>query len=171
MSNHLNDTDTAILAMPAIVRPFMRCTIYVVRALVLLALLAEAYSFIAPSSYIAAYNALWNHLDEGGILWLILGALKEVARFYFKLASFCIGVEIAVLIFGGRCGTVNADSPREWGTVVYFKRRRRVFAFRFAIRRNFWVARWCIWSGNVLDGIVQLLIELTDKIRNWGASD
>ena len=147
----------------------MTCTVYVVRALVVLALLSEAYSFIAPSSYSAACSALLKHLDEG-IPWLILGAIKEVLCFFHKILNFCICVECAVYIFGGSCGTLNADSPREWGTVVYFKRRRRVFAFRFAIQRDFWVARWCIWSDNFLDEILGLLVKFAGVVWNWGVA-
>lgn len=155
--------------MPAIRRPlFVTCTTYIVRATVALALLAEAYSFLAPSSYRAAYSALLNNLDEGGTPWLILGAVKEVLRFCFKVLCFSSSVEIAVWILGGGCGTVNADTPREWGTVVYLKRRRRVFALRFALKRDFWLARWCIWYGTVLDGAVELLVEFAGVIRNWG---
>lgn len=148
---------------------FVTCTTYVVRATVVLAILAEAYSFIAPQSYRAAYSALLNDLDEG-IPWLILGAVKEVLRFCFKLLCFSSSVEIAVWIFGGRCGTVNADTPREWGTVVYLKRRRRVFAFRLALKRDFWMARWCVWYGKVLDRVVELLVEFAGVIRNWGVA-
>jgi hypothetical protein len=158
--------------MPAIRvrRPlFVTYTTYILRTFVVLALLAEAYTFIAPSSYSAAYSALLNALDEG-IPWLILGYVKEVLRFCHKILNFCICVECAVYIFGGSCGTLNADSPREWGTVVYLKRRRRVFAFRIAIKRDFWVVRWCIWSGNVLDRAVELLVEFAGVIRNWGVA-
>lgn len=156
--------------MPAIRRPlFVTCTTYIVRAFVVLALLAEAYTFIAPSSYLAVYSALLNDLDDG-IPWLILGAVKEMFRFCFKVLCFSSSVEIAVWIFGGRCGTVNADTAREWGTVFYLKRRRRVFAFRLALKRDFWMARWCIWYGNVLDRAVELLVEFTGVIGNWGVA-
>jgi hypothetical protein len=165
-TNALNGSDTIIPAMHAIRRPlFVTCAAYIVRALVVLALLTEAYSFIAPSSYRAAYSALLNHLDEG-LAWLILGAVQEVLRFCFKILSFSVSVECAVYIFGGFCGTVNTDMPRDWGTVVYLKRRRRVFASRFALKRDFWAARWCIWYGNLLDGILGLLTEYADIIRN-----
>jgi hypothetical protein len=167
----LDGTENVTPAMPAIARPlFVTCTAYILRAIVLLALLAEAYSFINPSSYSAAYSTLESHLDES-LLSLILEALKEVLRFFFKILSFFLSVDCVLSVFGCTWGTVEANTPRQWGIVFYFKLLMQIFAFRCAIRRDFWVSRWFIWYGKVLDRVLDLLVEFAGVIRNRGVAE
>ena len=136
----------------------MRCIIRFVRALVLLAILAEAYSFINPSSYVAAYSALSSHLDES-FLSLILAALMAVIRIFFKALHFTFSVEFALLMFRGAWGNVEIDTPREWGMVYYLELPRRGYAFRWALSRDYRVVRWFIWYYNVANRVLDLLGE------------
>ena len=136
----------------------MRCIIRFVRALVLLAILAEAYSFINPSSYVAAYSALSSHLDES-LLSLILAASMAVIRIFFKALHFTFSVEFALLIWGGAWGTVEIDTQREWGMVYHLKFSRRGYAFRWALSRDCCVVRWFVWYYDVLNRVLDLLGE------------
>jgi hypothetical protein len=153
-----NDTDTIIPAMPATIRSFMRCIIRFVRTLVLLALLAEAYSFINPSSYVAAYSALESHLEES-YLSLTLAAWMAVIRIFFKALHFTFSVEFALLIFGGAWATVEIDTPREWGMVYHLKFPERGYAFRCALSRDYCVVKWFIWYYDMSNRVLDLLGE------------
>lgn len=161
----LHDTDTIISAMPATMISFMRCISRFFCVLVLLALLAEAYSFINPSSYIAAYSTLESRLDEG-YLSLILAALMAVVRIFFKALGFCFSVECALLLFGGTWDTVEIDSPREWGMVYHLKLPRREYAFRWALSRDYWVVRWSIWYQCVVGRVLDWVFGFADGVKN-----
>lgn len=164
----LHDTDTIISAMPATMISFMRCISRFVRVLVLLALLPEAYSFINPSSHIAAYSTLESRLDEG-YLSLILAALMAVVRIFFKAIGFCFAVECALLIFGVTWDTVEIDTPREWGMVYHLELPRREHAFRWALSRDYRAVRWFVWYQYVVGRVLDWVFGFADG--EWGCSE
>ena len=138
---------------PAIARYIYKCTGYSCRALVLLAILAEAYSFISPASYHASYTALRASRDES-FLWFLLELLKEMLRLLFKVFNFSICVEYALFVCNSHWGTVEIDTPREWGGAVYLKLPWGVYAFRCALARNSWVGRWYIWYSDTVNRVM-----------------
>lgn len=151
--------------MPTIARSLLKCTAYIVRTVVLLALLAEAYSFINSSNYNAYYDTLWSRRHYS-LLWLILAAVGDTLRLIFKAVSFCFSVDCALLIFGGDWGTAEIDTPREWGMVYYLKFPRRVYAFRWAVQRDFSVGRWFIWYTDVIDRALDWLGDFAIQAEN-----
>ena len=156
-------------AMPSIARSLYKlykCTAYIVRTIVLLALLAEAYSFINPSNYSAYFDNLRSRRDYS-LLWLILAAAGDTLRLIFKAVGFCFSVECALWIFGGDWGMAEINTPREWGMVYYLKFPRRVYAFRWAISRDFSVGMWFIWYTNAINRALDWLGEFAIEAGNW----
>lgn len=149
------DTRTSLPAMPATVISLARCIKYIVRAIVLLALLAEAYTFISPSSYIESYSALYRSLDKG---WLsfALAYLVELLRLLFKAVNFFFCVDCGLLVCHSRLGTFEINTPREWGGAVYLKLPFGVYAFRWALAETSRVARWYIWYSGTVNRVMDL---------------
>lgn len=106
---------------PAIARYIYKSTGYSCRALVLLAILAEAYSFVSPASYHASSSALRASRDES-FLWFLLELLEEMLRLLFKVFNFSICVEYALFVCNSNWGTVEINTPRELGGFSFLSR-------------------------------------------------
>ncbi|GAB7323089.1 hypothetical protein MBLNU13_g05600t1 [Cladosporium sp. NU13] len=152
--------------MPTIAMSLWKCTAYIVRATVLLAILAEAYSFINPSNYSVYYDTLWSRQNES-YLYVILAAIEDTIRLIFKAVSFSLSAECALWIFGGDWGTAEIDTPCEWGMVYYLDLPIGVYAFRWAIQRDFSVARWFIWYTDVINRVLDWLGGFAIEAENW----
>lgn len=152
--------------MPTFVMSLLKCTAYIVRAAVLLRILVEAYSFINPSNYSAYYGTLRRRPDEI-CLSSILAALKDVIRLVCKIVGFTFSVDCALWIFGVDWDTDEIDTPREWGMEYYLDLPTGVYAFRWAVPRNFWLVRWIDWCCDFEDWVIELLIGFADGVGNW----
>ena len=139
--------------MPATVISLARCIKYIVRAVVLLALLAEAYTFISPSSYIEPYSALSRSLDEGWLSFALAYSV-ELLRVLFKAVNFFFCVDCGLLVCHSRLGTFEINTPREWGAVFYLKLPSGVYAFRWALAKTSRVARWYIWYSGIANRVM-----------------
>lgn len=152
--------------MPTFVLSLLKCTAYIVRATVLLRILVEAYSFINPSNYSAYYGTLRRRPDEI-CLSSILAALKDAIRLVFKIVGFFFSVDCALRIIGVDWDMDEIDTPREWGMEYYLDLPNGVYAFRWAISRDFWVVRWIDWCCDFEVWVIELLIGFADDVGNW----
>jgi hypothetical protein len=136
--------------MPQVTNPYLACIAYLLRAVMLLSILAEAYTFINPASY----SFLWQEWES----WLstILECVEEAIRFVVKASKFWMSAHYTLLMFGITCYTAEIKTPQDWGFLICLGLSTRVVGFRCAIPRNCWTARWVIWSLDVLDRFVDL---------------
>ena len=90
-----------------------------------------------------------------------------MVRLIFKAVSFSLSVECALWIFGGDWGTAEIDTPREWGMIYYLDLPIGVYAFRWAISRDFSVARWFIWYTDGINRALDWLADFAIEAENW----
>ena len=138
--------------MPVITISISKCVAYFLRALMLLALLAEAYTFLTPSSY----SAYWTELNEDYFSTALV-LLEEMLRSFLKATMFCMSVHYTLLVFDTTWGVTEINNTRDWGMVVYVLRPTRAFAFRCAISRHCWMTRFLICSLGVLVKVVEFV--------------
>jgi len=153
-------------AMPTIRRSCIACIAYVLRAVMLVAILSEAYTFFIPSSY----SALWRDRDQCHLATVLVYS-EEIIRFLVKGVKFWVSVHYTLLVFGIRWYLDEIDTTQNWGLVLCFVGPTKAIAFRLALPRDCWVAKCCIWNLDVLDRVIAwfdiAFVDIPDEVANW----
>jgi hypothetical protein len=147
----LQTENTIATAMDCIKLSHLKYISYLLGAIMLLCVAAEANTFLDE----ATYDYLIPDPDNPTLVE-IFRLLWEVSRFTLKVFNFSFCVYFTLRMLGVRTFTVPVETERELGWMAVVATGTWVFSYRFALARTNWLARAHLWWFNVLDYVLDI---------------